>query len=73
MKVTLGHWFVVMAIIELVVLWKMTGHWRLEDDRKPEAERRPARLIMGAALLTSGGLVAFALLHPIGDLPLFEI
>ncbi|HEY0111822.1 MAG TPA: hypothetical protein VGB59_01585 [Allosphingosinicella sp.] len=73
MSLTLGHFFVLMALVELVVLWKVTGDWRTEDDRKPEAERCPASLIMAAAVLSSLGLVALGLLHPIGDMPLFEI
>jgi membrane-anchored protein YejM (alkaline phosphatase superfamily) len=73
MTVTLAHFFVVMALVELVVLWRMTSEWRLEDDRLPEAQRRPYRIVRAAALLTSAGLVAFGLLHPIGEMPVFEI
>ncbi len=70
MDVTLGHFFMLMALIELVVIWKVTGDMRAEDERKPEAERRPALIVRGAAILASAGLVAFALLHPLGDLPI---
>jgi hypothetical protein len=67
---TLGHIFVFMAFVELVLLWKITGDMRAEDDRKPEAERRPARLIMAAAVLSSAGLAAIGLFHPIGEMPI---
>ena len=70
MNLTLAHFFILMALVEIVVLWKLTGDMRAEDDRKPEAERRPAMLIRAAAILASAGLVAFALLHPIGDMPI---
>ena len=70
MDVTLGHFFILMAFVELVVLWKMIGGMRAEDERKPEGERRPTGLIMAAAFLASAGLVAIALFHPVGEMPI---
>ena len=70
MSLTLGHFFILIALVELVFIWKTTSDWRSEDHRKPEAERRPARLVMAAGVLTSAGLVAFALLHPLGEMPI---
>ena len=70
MGITLGHFFILMALIEPLFVWKLLDGMRAEDDRKPEEERRPAGIIMAAAVLTSVGLIAFALLHPIGDLPI---
>jgi hypothetical protein len=69
-NITLGHFFILMAFVDLIVMWKVTSRMRLDDDRLPDEKRRPAGLIMAAALIASGGLVAFALLHPLGKMPI---
>ena len=68
MTVTLAYVFIAVAALDLVVIAAVTRKWRLEDERLPEEKRRPASLVMAAAVVASAGLVAFALLHPIGEL-----
>jgi membrane-anchored protein YejM (alkaline phosphatase superfamily) len=68
MTLTLAHVFIAVAVLDLVVIFMVTARWRREDERLPEEKRRPARLVLGAAILASAALVAVALLHPIGEL-----
>ncbi|HEX8642619.1 MAG TPA: hypothetical protein VF702_01755 [Allosphingosinicella sp.] len=68
MTFTLAHIFIAVAVLDLVVIGTITAKWRREDERLPDEKRRPARLVMAAAVLASAGLVAFALLHPLGGM-----
>jgi hypothetical protein len=67
MEITLGHIFVAVAAIDVVVIWTMTRSM-LADERAGDEKRRAARIIMAAGVAASVGLVAFAVLHPIAQL-----
>lgn len=67
MTVTLGHLFILVALIDLVVIWSMTSKMLL-DERLTEDKRRAALIVRGAGIAVSLGFVAFALLHPLGRL-----
>lgn len=67
--VTLGHFLIGAALLEVVaVLWMARSVRPAEPGREAE-QRRAMRIIVAASILTSVFLVAFALLHPIGRMP----
>ena len=66
---TLGHLFIAVAIVDLVVIWRMSRSM-LAADPGSEDRRRAARIVMAAGLATSAALIVLAFVLPVASLRL---